>query len=159
MVKREELILGAATPERLRSIAARFRDEERLECLAICNETPIQALGRSWIMSREVYAIMLGDLPVGVAGITDGPDENGWWNPWLLGTTDILHHKTAFLRACRRYVPQFLCVYKRLRTYIDARYTQSLRWAEWLGCEVSDPAPFGENGALFCEVRLEWAAQ
>ena len=155
-----KVIVAETTPQHMRFIAAHFREEERLECLALCNETPLQALARSWIASREVWTFLGPErTPLCVAGITDGPDENGWWNPWLLGTTDILHHKTAFLRACRAYVPEFLHAYKRLRTYIDARYTQSLRWARWLGCEVSAPAPLGKNGALFCEVRIEWAAQ
>lgn len=159
MGRSKEIILVQTTGAHLRSIALRFRPEERMECLALCNESPLDALTRSWVYSKEVYTIMLGDLPLGVVGITDGPDADGWWNPWLLGTTDILKHKIKFLRACRAYLPQFLLVYQKLRTYIDARYTQSLEWARWLGCKVCAPAPFGENGALFCEVRIIWAAQ
>jgi len=157
-VGKNEIILVKTTGRHLRSIAERFRPEEARECLALCNESPLEALSRSWVYSKEVHTIMLDGLPLGVVGITDGPDENGWWNPWLLGTTDILKHKMTFLRACRAYLPQYLIVYQKLRTYIDARYELSLRWAKWLGCEICEPAPFGKNGALFCEVRL-WAAQ
>jgi hypothetical protein len=152
--------VAPVTEARLRYIAAHFRPEERLECLASWNEAPMEALRRSWADSREAWAFLAPcGTPLCVAGITDGQDGEGWWYPWMLGTTDVLGQRIAFLRACRVYLPRVLSVYGKLRTFIDARYDLSLKWAKWLGFEVRAPAPFGMGCALFCEVRLEWAAR
>lgn len=143
------------TPEHLRYIAAHFRPEEALECFASWNERPEEALARSWFNSRDVCTYILPDeTPLCVVGINYKQDPEGWWNPWMLGTTNILKHRTAFLHACRRYLPEYVLMYPNLRTYIDARYELSLRWAKWLGFKIGAPVPFGKNGALFCEVRL-----
>jgi len=144
----------------LRFIAECFRPEERLECQASWGEEPLVALTRSWLFSMEAHTC-LGPYatPLCVWGINEEISPDDWAEFWLLGTTDILKHKIAFLRTCRDYMPLVAAKYPRLRSHIDARYDLSLRWAKWLGCEICAPAPFGKNGALFCEVRLEWAAQ
>ena len=143
----------------LRYIAAFLREEERLECMASWGEEPLAALVRSWLFSLETHTCLgTHATPLCVFGINEVPSDDGWWEFWMLGATDILKHKIAFLRTCREYMPVLLRKYGRLRAYIDARYELSLKWARWLGCEILAPAPFGKNGALFCEVRL-WAAQ
>ena len=153
------------TGAHLRFIAECFRPEERLECMASWGEEPLVALTRSWLFSKEAYTCVTPDgQPLCVWGINDELRSEGffvddWAEFWLLGTTDILKHKIAFLRACRDWKPLIAATYPRLRSHIDASYDLSLRWAKWLGCEICAPAPFGKNGALFCEVRLEWAAQ
>ncbi len=158
--KWKHIISATTTGAHLRYIADHFRPEEALECMASWDESPISALARSWVESRTVYTFLAPDrTPLCVAGVVDKPPEDGWHDFWMLGTTDILKHKLEFLRACQRYKVQFLCCYPRLRAYIDARYDLSLKWARWLGCEILAPAPYGRNGALFCEVRLQWAAQ
>lgn len=147
------------TGRHLRYIAECFRPEEERECLASWDETPLVALTRSWLFSAEAATCLAPDSrPLCVWGINDEVSDDGWHEFWLLGTTDILKHKIAFLRTCRGWKPHVLAKYGKVRSHIDARYELSLRWAKWLGCEVSIPAPFGKNGALFCEVRL-WAAQ
>lgn len=148
------------TGRHLRSIADRFRPEEAVECMASWNEEPLVGVTRSWLFSAESAVCIDGDgLPLCIWGINDEVSADDWAEFWLLGTTDILKHKIAFLRTCRDYMPLVAAKYPRLRSHIDARYDLSLRWAKWLGCEICAPAPFGKNGALFCEVRLEWAAQ
>lgn len=128
--------------------------------MASWNEEPLVALTRSWLFSKEAATVLAPDrLPLCVFGVNEEVSADGWYEFWLLGTTDILRHKIAFLRTCRYFRQYVLSMYPRLRAHIDARYDLSLRWAKWMGCEVSAPAPFGKNGALFCEVRLEWAAQ
>jgi hypothetical protein len=154
------LELVPTTGAHLRSIAERFRPEERLECMASWGEEPLVALTRSWLFSKEAVTCLTPDRkPLCVLGINDEVNADGWAEFWLLGTTDILKHKIAFLRTCRDWKPLIAAKYPRLRSHIDARYDLSLRWAKWLGCEICAPAPFGKNGALFCEVRLTWAAQ
>ncbi len=127
--------------------------------MASWNEEPLVALTRSWLFSKETATVLApGGLPLCVFGINEEQVDD-WWEFWLLGSTDILHHKIAFLRTCRYFRQYVLTKYPRLRAHIDPRYELSLKWARWLGCEICAPAPFGANGALFCEVRLQWAAQ
>lgn len=147
------------TGAHLRSIAERFRPEEALECMASWGEEPLVALTRSWLFSKETFTLLAPDgLPLCVFGINEEVSD-GWHEFWMLGTTDIPKYKFEFLRECRWVRLSLLTKYSRLRSHIDARYDLSLRWAKWLGCEICAPAPFGVNGAPFCEVRLQWAAQ
>lgn len=140
-------------------VAEHERPEERLECFASWGENTLDALRRSVRESREVYTV-LGPrgLPLCIGGIA-AVQFDGWWNPWLIGTTDILNCRVAFLRASLWWTDYFWTKYRKLRTWIDARYETSLKWAAWLGCEVRSPAPYGVNGALFREVRLDWEAR
>ena len=152
------LELVPVTGEHLRSIAERFRPEEALECMASWGEEPLVALTRSWLFSKVAETCLAPDgLPLCVLGINEEKVDD-WWEFWMLGTTDILKHKIKFLRTCR-YYSKHLPMYPRLRAHIDPRYELSIKWAKWLGCEILAPAPYGKNGALFCEVRFQWAAQ
>lgn len=147
------------TGAHLRYIAKCFRPEEELECRASWNEVPLVALTRSWLFSEEAATCLAPDgRPLCIWGVNEEIGPDGWREFWLLGTTDILRHKVAFLRTCRDWKPYVLAKYGRVRAYIDARYTVSLRWARWMGCEILAPAPFGKTGALFSEVRL-WAVR
>jgi len=143
------------TAEHIHRVARGMREEERLEVEALCGESPLQALLRSRRESRVVFTCLDAQgQPVCIWGVS-GPDADGYYCPWLLGTRRVPQNGIAFLRSCRAYLPAVLELYPRLRNWIDARYTQSLDWIRWLGFDVSAPRPVGRNGALFCEVIFD----
>lgn len=77
---------------------------------------------------------------------------------WMLSGRACNAHPKAFLRCSRVVLDVLLEQYPVLINVIDARYAGALRWARWLGAEVSEPEPFGPLGAPFCRFIIRRAS-
>ncbi len=65
---------------------------------------------------------------------------------WAVFTRAIERHPIAFLRESKRLADAFPC---EVVNHVDARNVKAVKWFRWLGFLVSDPEPYGPNGALF----------
>ena len=74
--------------------------------------------------------------------------------PWLMTTPIIEKHKKVFLICTRETVAYWLRRYSKLENYIDANYTQAIRWAKWAGFTVYPATPLGVYGHPFCRIEM-----
>lgn len=117
-------------------IKSDLRQSEIDELAAIgytCDEC--LALG---LASGDALTVFVDDEPMGMVGVSDGV-------LWGVFTKAIDRHHIAFLRASRAFVADLPTVVN----YVDARNVKAVAWFKWLGFEVSEPMPYGHNGAMF----------
>jgi hypothetical protein len=138
-----------------------LRDGDVQEGLALGLE-PRQALIDSFRESDVSWAALFdGEVAsmcgvVSIARTTLG--DSGEGIVWMLSGRACSARPKAFLRTSRAVVDVLLQHYRTLANVIDARYEGALRWARWLGAEVSEPQPFGPLQAPFCRFIIRRAA-
>lgn len=69
--------------------------------------------------------------------------------PYLLTTAVAERVPLAFVRCARAAVAEMLVYRRRLEGRVDASYGRAVRLLEVLGFTLSEPRPFGPNGAPF----------
>lgn len=144
-----------ATEAHAREIAANLRPADAAEVRASDGLDPLEALlvALEWSDPGTAQAALVDGQLMAVCGVVRGSlGENGVAYPWLLTTPVVDRHRAAFLRASRAVLAGWAATYPRLEQYIDARYLQALRWADWLGFQVDLPAPYGVAGLPFCRI-------
>ena len=90
------------------------------------------------LASGDALTVFINDEPMAMVGVSDGV-------LWGVFTRAIDRHPLAFLRASRAFVTSL----PEVVNYVDARNEKAVRWFRWLGFEVSEPVPYGHNGAMF----------
>lgn len=88
----------------------------------------------SWIVDGEVACMF---------GVVTEPMLLGDSFPWFITTPLVEQHARAFARTCKTLLPELLEHHRPLIGWVDARYTMSVRWLEWLGAEVGRASPYG----------------
>lgn len=140
----------AATMADCTELGERMRAEERLEVGRSLGVTPYEAVVFSVGMSAEAWALRLNGELAGVFGVA-GVHPHGF--VWMLTTDTVDRLPKAFWVACVDGLEVLLRRWGELGNWVDADYSKALRWAKRLGFEVSDPAPYGASGALFCYIE------
>jgi len=69
--------------------------------------------------------------------------------PWLFTAPSIERAKIAFLRETRREINEMLVIHGRLRCYVLASYTRSIRFFAALGFTFGPPEPVGVDGVAY----------
>lgn len=129
-------------------VAANMRHADRQECEAMAACGPLEALGKSILLSHEAVVARVGGEPVCIYGLGFGSVTGGMARPWLLGTDAVEWHCLTFLRSNRRVVREWSERFD-LENYVDARHTMSVKWLKWLGFKIGAPEPFGPFGYQF----------
>ena len=70
------------------------------------------------------------------------PGRPGVGAPWMVGSDEMLNHKTFLLRQCKRYIHGFLDTYPVLTNYVDCRNIVSIQWLAWVGFAMCEVEPF-----------------
>lgn len=78
----------------------------------------------------------------------------GYATPWLITGTPVNRHKKDFLRLTRARIEELKLHYPVMINWIHAPYTESLRWARWLGFTVEAPVPLPPHGEPFCRIVM-----
>jgi len=135
------------------ALARNLREDDRIEVTAM-GSTPITALRTSYrnaifrrtaFVNGEIAAMWgLGGSMLGAVGY-----------PWLLTAPPIEKAPVAFLRGARREVVLMLRHKSRLENHVLAKYTRACRFLEALGFTLSDPEPYGLNGAMCRKFTME----
>lgn len=139
-------------------LATTMRPADAAECRASGGYTPLEALHESMRVSDFVHALELGDqvaalwgvAPVGGTLVT-GPAVGVLW---ALTSTAVDRHRKSFAATSSRVILGLQQLYPVLTNMVDARYTDALRWARWLGFEVHPARPFGFEQRLFHPIVL-----
>jgi|HubBroStandDraft_4_1064222.scaffolds.fasta_scaffold367026_2 hypothetical protein len=112
---------------------------------ALLRELARSSSAWAWVIDGEV-ACMFGVVEYGMLDIT------GY--PWFLTTPLVDQHAKQFARACKTLLPELLARHPRLVGMVEARYTLSVRWLQWLGAKMSEPEPWGIAGELWMHFEL-----
>jgi hypothetical protein len=68
---------------------------------------------------------------------------------WMFCTVHIAKAPIRTRKLVRHAVRELLAYYDGLYGYIDPRHVRMIRFCEWIGGELGEPEPFGDNKALF----------
>jgi len=143
-----EAIIRAVRPGDVKELVANLRDADRLEIMGM--HTSLEAAARYSVeRSRYVAAAECDGRLVCIFGVGSMGTLSDTGVPWLLGTNEMRHHRRAVLEKSREYVPAMLVLYPVLRNYVDARYTEAVRWLKWLGFDVKPAQRIGRRGELY----------
>ncbi len=137
------------------ALARTLRDDDWIEVTSM-GSTPVNAVRTSYrhaifrrtaVVNGEIAAMWgLGGSMLGAIGY-----------PWLLTAPAIEKAPLAFVREAKREVAMMLRHKSRLENHVLAQYTRACRFLEFLGFTLSDPVPYGPNGALCRKFVMERA--
>lgn len=134
------------------AVALHIRAGDAAEIAALGRE-PVPALIDAIAASRCAYCALFDGEPVALFGVVPYPDATERGNAWLITAAGIERDKRAFLRGSRTVLEFFLREFEYLDCLVDGRYRGALRWAAWLGFEVS-PGPVSEAGVPFHRISI-----
>lgn len=106
------------------------------------------ALTQSIHDSSESYVAVINGDPVCAFGVVPSstPDVGV---PWMVGTSTIDQHGTAFLRGSKAVINDLLTRWPLLRNWADTRNVRGLRWLRFMGFTIHPAQPVGPKGMLF----------
>lgn len=117
-----------------------------------------EALVESQAASSLCYAALFDGEMAALCGVVPFSQtalgDSGAGLVWMLSGHACSKHPKAFLRTSRAVADVLLEQYRCLGNLVDARYTAALRWARWLGAELSEPRPVGPRQQLFIPFTL-----
>lgn len=125
------------------------RAADRAELWAGWRHTPEYALSNGVRNSSHAWTGFINFEPVCMFGVMPVSLLSGSGTPWLIGTDALVAHQVTFLRRCRSQLARMQRCYEHLSNYVAAENTAAVRWLEWLGFTLQEPAPLGPDGALF----------
>lgn len=131
------------------ALGATMRKEDRAEVASSSGMPPVAALRDCLAKSSHANTALVDGRVICMFGVAPHPEEWGSGFVWVLGSDLVVEHRRIFARLSRKYLASMLAIYPRLMNAVDARYTASVRWIEWLGFDLSEPVPIGKDGALF----------
>lgn len=129
------LALRPATLADARYVGARLRMEDAAEVLLFgmrAEDAVVQSLRGSLLCE----CLTVEGEPAAIVGIALEGLVGGVGCPWMLTTPAVERYPRAFARLTRSFVTRSLLMTERLENVIDARYTRSIRWLQWLGFTV-----------------------
>lgn len=119
-----------ATVEHLQALTPREHEVRMAERLGV---NLIDFVGKA-VEDGSAWTAMADDKPIAICGII----QNGLFAPsflWLVTTPLVDERPVQFLRESKWLIRQVRDTYAPLYGYVDAEYTLSQKWMEWLGFE------------------------
>jgi hypothetical protein len=113
-------------------VAKNMRPEDIAEIKAGADEEPMRALMHGYLASDECYTIAAGDEPLGIFGFKV-IEKGVYASVWMLGTTELVRHRWAFLRQCRAWVEYMQDHAPLLYNIVDQRNDVHIAWLKWMG--------------------------
>lgn len=127
------------------ALSGSLREADSLEAVAQGYTSPKEALRRSFGGSIQRYTVEVNGMPVAMLGLVETNTRAA--NVWLLGGNGLSDIKKSFVKLSRVMIKGFLSQYPILWAQVDARYTKTRRWLEWLGAEMGET--YSLNGVEF----------
>lgn len=144
-----ELVVRRGTEADAFELYATMRKEDVAE-LRATGLSPLGGLLDSVRQSDQPMAVVVGESVAAMFGVAPVDILSGVGAVWMLsGYAVDMASPLVFLRRCRAELEQLLARWPKLINAIDARYVRSVRWARWLGFDVSEPFPHGIAGVPF----------
>ena len=141
-----------ACPAHLKELQERLRENDRLEIERAGSTVPA-ALMQSWRESLMTKAALVDGAVAGVWGVGGSP-LSGVGQPWLLTTPVFARAGIAMVKCGIRESRDWLRIFDRLESYVDATYGQACRYLETIGFALDAPRAL-PNGAKFRRFWME----
>jgi hypothetical protein len=136
-------------PEHIDELAHTMCKEDAAECWAAGHRKPYEALARSVKLSPGSLT-GLADGQVGcIFGVGAASILTGVGSPWMLGSPVLQYHAKVFLRANKVWLADEQLRWDKLINFVDIRHRRAVRWLDWLGFTLFDPAPYGPDSMMF----------
>ncbi len=145
----------SGTWEHAEALAPVMREADTQEVWATSHSTPLEALERSLVVSRDTRAGLVDGRVVCMFGVGAGTALSLSGYPWLLASDELVRHAVRFLRESLSYVTWAMTVWTRLENFVDTRNSAALRWLRWLGFSLRHAAPFGIDRRPFHYFYME----
>lgn len=135
-----------------------MRQADADEVLASDGMTPSEALWASIQNSDECSTFLINGQVAAIFGAVViredflGPPLCA--QAWMLTSDVVDRYPILFARVSMAVAHMMAEKYGCLLNAVDARYGAALRWAEWVGFEVSEPRPWGKSGKPFCSIEM-----
>lgn len=145
-----------ASPSHIEAIDASARQADRDELWASSFSTVEEVLWRGLRYSTDCWTVLFDDLPVAMAGVVPISLMGGKGVPWMVATVDVESHPAKFARLSKQYVAKMLQRYSHLINFVDDRNKLAIRYLEWLGFEMYEPAPHGALALPFRRFEMRY---
>ncbi len=129
--------------EHISHIAANVRESDRQELFDYSLLSPVEALERSYSISKLAWTGLIDGEPVVMFGVVSASLLSDTGIPWMIGTTELDKHQITFLKRCKPVVHKMNMCYKRLENYVAAYNIKAIQWLKWLRFEFDEPQPMG----------------
>lgn len=141
-------------PARLKDasyLAPKLRQADIDELAALRGIEPEAALTEGYYVSTACFSITSREKTIAMFGVAPSADQIGC--VWMLGSDEILEHRSWFLRSFSRpWLDRLHQFYPTLFNYVDKRNTVHIRWLKWLGFSFKHLHPnFGVASLPFYE--------
>lgn len=143
-----------ATPDDLKEVAYRLRQEDVEEVRAATGLDPRLVLTPGATYGREVLAAGLtyNDRAEILYGIDPWPCSDNVGIIWMLSTPVIYDHPVEFVVMTQRELSRFHERYELLTNFIDARNEKHIKWLSWMGFKkLRTIESFGAQSLPFIE--------
>lgn len=136
-------------------VAARMREADRVEVMAACGHSPMEALQEAVSKSQVGSTVLIDGEPVAIMGLAKGTVLTTVGAPWMLGTDVLFRHPRKMLEWGRTVVAAMLEDVDALVNYVHADNTASIRWLKRLGFSFGKHVAIGVNGEKFARFWME----
>lgn len=134
--------------------AANMRLADKKEAWALAKDMPTRALLKAFRQSDEVYSGWADNTLLCMFGVTPANLLKHSGIVWMLSTKDLPEHSRGFLRHSRHWIADVRTRWPLLWNYVDCRYTEALRWVEWLGFQMGETINMGPFNKPFQRMEL-----
>lgn len=107
------------------------------ELAEVYGMTPGEAMRRNLAASVEAWTMLAGDEVLAMFGVAPVSLLERTGEFWIAGSVNICRHKLSFARQCRRFLPQMMRNYSEVLGILETHRTDVVRWAQWLGVEIT----------------------
>lgn len=122
-----------ATLEDAVYVGTNLRESDRLEVLASCGSSPLEAVVTSFKTSLKSWCVVDAGRPVFIFGLALWPDDTNVGIPWMLATDHIEKCPRAYSRKGLEFVNEMQSMFPVLTNCTDERNTKIRRWLGWMG--------------------------
>ncbi len=138
-----------ATLAHAHELAPLMREEDVAEVQAAAGFSPLEGLLESLAVSSISRTLLFDGKVAAIFGVAPMDALEGVGSVWMLTGEGISRNPFLFLRICRAQIQGLLEQWPVLVYAIDARYERAIRWAKWVGCEMSEATPYGIENRVF----------
>lgn len=130
-------IVVPATLAHMGELQTGLREADKLEVIGM-GSTVEESFRLTWRRSLLTQTVLVGDRVAAVGGVGGSP-LGGIGQPWML-TTPLFERIPVFMvKEGRRQVGNWLAIFSRLESLVDARYGRACGFLEALGFRLDEP--------------------
>lgn len=131
-----------ATGAHALELASTIRLDDAREVQAAGFPSVEEALAATFDLPGQAWTLLFGGQVAAMFGVTEQPGLTEGRVFWVLTGALVYSHPMTFARVSRHVLEILVTRHKSLVNWVDTRYEKSIRWLEWLGCQLGEPVLF-----------------